>query len=168
MANQNQTSSLIGVNLSSSDATALFALGTRVNASDGCVYQYCEATSTFITGEFVLMNPASTAKTLLTSLLTANSEGVNIAVAQNIINQGEFGWFAAQGRNLYLLCTGTCTAGGELGFGFSANSGRLQNAGAVGVGQTVLGVYVTTSASTATQSVAIGTLTWPRSVLMNG
>lgn len=166
MANQVPTSSLIGANLSGSDATALFALGTRINASDGTVYQYCEATSTFITGELVLLNPASTAKTLLTSLLTANAEGVNIAAAQNIINQGEFGWFAAQGRNLYVLCTGTCTAGGESGFVFSANSGRLQSGAAGGVGNTCLGVFITTSASTATASVAVATLTWPRSVLM--
>lgn len=168
MANQNQTSSLIGVNLSSSDTTALFALGTRVNASDGSVYQYCEATSTFITGELVLMNPASTAKTLLTSLLVTNPEGVNIAAAQNIINQGEFGWFATQGRNLYLLCTGTVTAGGTEGPAFSANSGRLQNAPAVGAGATAFGIYITTSASTATQSVAVGTLTWPRSASAPG
>ena len=158
-------SSLIGANFASSDATALFALGTTANGTDGTNFQYCEATSTFITGELVLLNPASTAKTLLTSLLTGNAEGVNIGAAQNIINQGEFGWVATKGRNLYVLCTGTVTAGGETGGAFSANSGRLQNAAAVGVGQTCLGLFITTSASTATASVAIATLTWPRSVI---
>ena len=160
------TSSLIGANIGSSDTTALFSLGTTVNTNDGGRYTYCEATSTFVTGELVLLNPTSTAKTLLTSLLTANAEGVNVGVAQNIINQGEFGWFATQGRNLYVLCTGTCTAGSEIGVVFSANSGRFQNALVGGVGNTCLGVFVTTSASTAAQSVAIATLTWPRSVLM--
>ena len=159
-------SSLIGANLSASDATALFALGTRINTTDGGVYQYCEATATFITGELVLLYPASTAYTLLTASLTANANGVNIAAVQNIINQGEFGWFATQGRNLYVLCTGTVTAGGEAGVVISANSGRFQNAPAGGVGNTCLGVFITTSASTATASVAVATLTWPRAVLM--
>ena len=166
MANQTAVSSLIGANLSSSDTTALFALGTRINSTDGGVFQYAEATSTFITGELVLLNPTSTAKTLLTALLTAGTQGINIAAAQNIINQGEFGWFATQGRNLYILCTGTCTAGSELGFGFAANSGRLQSVAAVGVASTALGFFITTSASTATESVAVGTLTWPRAVTM--
>lgn len=166
MAQQTVNSSLIGANLSSSDTTALFALGTTVNTTDGGVYQYAEATSTFVTGELVLMYPASTAYSLLTARLTANANGVQIAAAQNIINQGEFGWFAIKGRNLYVLCTGTVTAGGETGVAFSANSGRFENAAAAGVGQTCLGVFVTTSASTATQSVAVATLNWPRSVLM--
>ena len=166
MANQVSNGSLIGCNLSNSDTTAQFALGTSVNATDGATYQYAEATATFITGELVFINPAGTAKTLLTASLTANADGVALAAAQNIINQGEFGWFATQGRNLYVLCTGTVTAGGETGVALSANSGRLQNAAAAGVGQTLLGIFVTTSASTATQSVAVATLTWPRSTLM--
>ena len=166
MATQTVVSSLIGANLSSSDATALFGLGTAVNTTDGGTYQYCEATSTFITGELVFVSPAGTAKTLLTASLTANTDGVMLAAAQNIINQGEFGWFATRGRNLYVLCTGTLTAGSEIGVVLSANSGRLQNALAGGVGNTLLGIFVTTSASTATQSVAVATLTWPRSTLM--
>ena len=109
------TSSLIGANFGNTDTTALFALGTLSEGTNGQTVQYVEATSTFITGEFVLINPAGTAKTLLTSLLTANAEGYEIGIAQGIISQGEFGWVARNGRNLYVLCTGTVTAGGEAG-----------------------------------------------------
>ena len=159
-------SSLIGANFGASGTTALFALGTSASGTDGTSWQYCEATATFVTGELVFVNPAGTAKTFLTASLTANAEGVMIAAAQGIISQGEFGWFAGRGRNLYVLCTGTVTAGGETGVVLSANSGRLQNGLAGGVGNTLLGIFVTTSASTATQSVAVATLTWPRSTLM--
>lgn len=159
------TSSLLGANFNNSDSTALFALGTLVEATNGQTVQYVEATSTLITGELVLINPAGTAKTLLTANLTANAEGYEIGAAQNIINQGEFGWVARNGRNLYVLATGTLTAGSEVGLGFSANSGRLESQPAVGVGQTAFGIYVTTSASTATASVAVATLTWPRPAL---
>ena len=158
-------SSLIGANFAASGTTQLFALGTNALGTDGTEWQYCEATSTFITGEFVLLNPASTAKTLLTSLLTANAEGYDIGASQGVITQGEFGWVAKRGRNLYVLCTGTVTAGGETGVAFSANSGRLENALAAGVGQTAFGIHVTTSASTGTASVAVATLTWPRNVI---
>ena len=170
MAQQTVVSSLIGCNLSSSDTTALFALGTRVNTTDGGVYQYAEATSTFITGEIVILNPAGTAKTMLTALLASggNADGLAFGFAQNIINQGEFGWFAIQGRNMYVLCTGTVTAGVGDGVGFSANSGRLQNAPVVAVAHTAFGIFITTSASTATQSVAVATLTWPRAVPTGG
>ena len=156
-------SSLIGASLTSSDATALFALGTLADATDGR-YQYVEVTSTLITGELVLILPTGTAKALVTAELTGGSQGQWIGVAQGQINQSEFGWVATQGRNLYVLCTGTVTALGSGGPAFSANSGRLQNAAAVGVGATAFGIWITTSASTATASVARATLTFPRSV----
>ncbi len=159
-------SSLLGANFAAGGTTQLFALGTSADGTDGTSWQYCEATSTFITGELVFLNPAGTAKTLLTASLTANAEGVMLAAAQGVISQGEFGWFVTRGRNLYILCTGTVTAGSEIGVVLSANSGRLQNALAGGVGNTLLGIFVTTSATTAAASVAVATLTWPRSVLM--
>lgn len=157
------TSSLIGANLNSSDATALFALGTVVNTTDGGVYQYVEATSTLITGALVLIKPTGTGKVLTTAQLTGGSQGQLIAVAQAQINQSEFGWVAMRGQNLYILCTGTVTALASGGAAFSTNSGRLQNAAACGVGSTAFGIWVTTSASVAAASVARATLTFPHS-----
>ena len=158
-------SSLIGANFGATGDTKLFALGTRAQGTDGSVWEYVEATSTFITGEIVMLQPTGSAHTLTTAKLTAYAPGNDFAVSQGIISQGEFGWVAKQGRNLYILCTGTVTAGGETGVAFSANSGRLENAAAAGVGQTALGIFITTSASTATASVAVATLTFPRSVI---
>jgi hypothetical protein len=159
-------SSLIGANLASSDSTALFALGTTVDTTDGGLYQYVQATSTLNTGQWCVISSVGSAYLGQTARLTANAEGIMLAWAQGLINQSEYGWVATRGRNLYIMCTGTCTAGSELGFGFSANSGRLQSIAAVGAANTVLGVFITTSASTATQSVAVGTLSWPRAVTM--
>lgn len=164
MALQTINSSLIGANLNASDSTALFALGTVADTTDGGRYQYVEATSTLITGALVLILPTGTAKVLTTAQLTGGSQGQVIAAAQAQINQSQFGWVAMQGRNLYVLCTGTVTALASGGAAFSANSGRLQNAAAVGVGATAFGIWITTSASLAAASVARATLTWPQSV----
>lgn len=167
MAQQTATSSLIGANFSSNDSTALFALGTQAMGTNGSIYEYVCATATLNTGQLCYVNPAGSALMLLTASLTANANGLQIAAAQNIIDQAQYGWVAVHGQNLYVMCTGTVTAGGETGVALSANSGRLVNAAAAGVGATLLGIYITTSASTGTASVAVGTLVWPRGVLMS-
>ena len=167
MANQTPTSRLIGANFSSNDSTMLFALGTQANGTNGALYEYVCATATLNTGQLCFINPAGSAQMLQTASLTANANGLQIGAAQNIIDQGNYGWVAVHGQNLYVMCTGTVTAGGENGVAFSANSGRPQNAPACGVGATCFGIYITTSASTATASVAVATLVWPRGVLMN-
>jgi hypothetical protein len=165
MANQTPVSSLIGANLSATDSTALFALGTVCNTDDGARYEYVEATATFITGELVLVNPAGTAKTLISSLFTANADGYDIAACQGLLNQGEFGWVAKQGRNLYVLCTGTITAGNNTGVGLGANSGRLVVGALAGVGETIFGIFLTSSTpTTGGQNATQATLTWPRMV----
>ena len=158
-------SSLIGANLASSDSTALFALGTTVDTTDGGLYQYVQATATLNTGSWCVISSVGSAYMGMTSRLTANAEGVMLAWAQGLINQSEYGWVATRGRNLYIACTGTCTAGSEVGFAFTT-AGRIWSQPAAGAGNSMLGVFITTSASTATASVAVGTLTWPRSVMM--
>ena len=158
----NATSSLIGVDLSGlGGTTQLFALGTPALGSGGSEWQYVEATATFVTGEIVLVNPTGTAKTLISSLLTAGTEGYEIGFAQNLINQGEFGWIARRGRNLYVLVTGTLTAGSDNGVALGANSGRLV-AGTAG-GNTIFGVWLTQSVSASgVNSVATAVMQWPR------
>lgn len=163
MATQN--SSLIGANLSgaASDATALFARGTRAAGTGDSVWEYLEATATFVTGEIVLAGVNGTAKTLISSLLTAYTEGYDIAFAQGVINQGEFGWFAKKGAGLYVLVTGTMTAGSDNGVALGANSGRLVN-GTAG-GNTIFGLWLTQSVSASgVRSVALAVMQWPRIV----
>jgi hypothetical protein len=157
-----QTSSLLGVSLSGiGDTTQLFALGTIANGTGGSNWEYVEATATFVTGEIVLINPTGTAKTLISSLLTAYTEGYDIGFCQNVINQGEFGWVAKHGRDLYVLVTGTLTAGSDNYLALGANSGRLV-AGTAG-GNTMFGVFLTESVSASgVRSVAKAVLQWPR------
>lgn len=157
-----QTSSLIGANLSgaASDATALFALGTVATGTEGSRWEYVEATSTFITGELVLVNPHGTAKTLISSILTANTDGYDLAAVQGLLNQGEFGWVAKQGRRLYVLVTGSHSAADNF-VALGANSGRLIRGTAGSIGMTMLGVFLTTGISGGASAIQ-ATLTWPR------
>lgn len=163
-----QVSSLIGANLNtaSSDATALFALGTVAIGTDGTRWEYVQATATFITGELVFISPNGTGKTLISSLFTLNADGYDIAACQGQINQGENGWVAKQGRKLYVLCTGTITlAGNAYGLGLGANSGRLIIGANAAVGETMFGIYLTSATPDPSgQVVTQATLTWPRHV----
>lgn len=161
-----QTSSLIGANLNgNSDATALFALGSVSTGTGGSIWEYVEATSTFVTGELVMVNPYGTAKTLITSKLTANADGYDYAAVQGLVNQGEFAWVAKKGHGLYILVTGTHTAGSDNGVALGPNSGRLVHSTNCGVGNTMFGVFITSSVSGAA-SVTSATLTWPRVVVV--
>jgi len=162
MANQTVVSSLIGANLSATGTTALFALGTMVNTDDGGQYEYVEATATYTTGQLVSLTPNGTAISFITANCIFTANGIDIGAFQGDISQGEFGWVAKKGRSLYVLCTGTIAASAQVGL--AAGGGRLQIASSVAVNHTLLGIYVTTSASTATASVATATLSWPRAV----
>jgi hypothetical protein len=160
-----QTSSLIGADLSGlGGSTALFALGSVASGTGGSEWQYVEATATFVTGEIVLVNPTGTAKTLISSLLTAGTEGYDIGFVQSLVNQGEFGWVAKRGRGLYVLVTGTLTAGSDNGLALGANSGRLV-AGTAG-GNTLFGVWLTTGISGGASAIQ-ATMQWPR-ILASG
>ena len=159
-------SSLIGANLNSSDATALFARGTTVVTTNGSRFEYVEASGTFTTGYMVMVSPGGTAFGYTTAMMTQGIAGVmgqDMAWVQGLINQSEFGWVAKQGRDLYVLCTGTLTAASTVGVAV-ASTGRLRSQPAGEVGSTLIGVYLTTSASVATASVAVATITWPAPV----
>lgn len=158
----NVISSLIGVDLSGAGGTTqLFALGTPSDGSNRSMWAYVEATATFVTGEIVLINQSGTAKTLISSLLTANTDGYDLGFCQNVISQGEFGWVARRGSDLYVLVTGTLTAASDNGLALGANSGRLVAGTAAGA--TLFGVVLTESVSASgVRSVAKAVLTWPR------
>lgn len=158
------TSSVLGASLVAPDTTKLFALGTRIHGTDDTWWEYVEATSTLTTGELCLVNPNGSALLATTALLAAPGvQGLDIGFPQFTISEGEFGFVAKQGRKLYVLCTGTIAAGTQVGVVFN---GRLGPNPAVG--QTMAGVHITTSASTAEASVAIATVTWPRWSLTSG
>ena len=159
-------SSVLGASLTSSDTTQLFALGTRINTTDGSTWEYVEATSTLTTGELCVINAAGSALLWTTALLAAPSVvGMRVGAPQFVISQGEFGFVATQGRNLYVLCTGTIAAGTGVAL---AEDGVLGAMAANAAGLTLAGIHITTSASTATASVAIATLTYPRALTTAG
>lgn len=165
----NQTSSLIGADLSGlGGSTQLFALGTPAFGDGGSEWCYVEVTSTLNTGKIVLINNAGTAKVLTSARFTAFASGMDIAFAQNQINQGEFGWVAKRGRGLYVLTSCSFTAGTyEAGYGIGANSGRLIAGTNIAAGNTMFGIWITSSVATADYAPGVPTLAvmqWPRMV----
>lgn len=159
-------SSLIGANLNTSDSTALFAVGTIAEATNGTRFEYVCCSGTFTTGYMVMVTPDGSAWAYTTAMMTQGIAGVagqDMGWIQGIVNQGEYGWAAKQGRDIYVLCTGTMTAASTVGVAV-ASTGRLRNQPSGEANSTLMGVYITTSASTATASVAVATITWPRPI----
>lgn len=160
-------SSVIGVDFNNPSSTALFGLGSEVLGNQGSEWTYCIATGTLSTGMIVTIMSAGTAYAVTTALINGGdvlltTGQLNFGAVQTAVPQGQFAWVARKGISLFVACTGTCTAGAE--YAFSANAGVMQNAPAAGVGQTARGIFLTTSASTATLSVAVGTLQYPRAI----
>ncbi len=154
------TSSQIGVDLNNASATQLFTLNNQVTGSDGSVWQYALSTAVLVTGQLVFIQPQGTAVPLSTGNIAASTAGLNIAVAQFAVSSSQYAFFAKQGTNLYLLCSGTVPPTTQLAF--SATSGALVTSLLAAVGNTAAGIYVTTSASTAGLSCAVGIVTFPR------
>lgn len=155
------TSSTLGVDLNNSSTTAVFGLNTKVSGSDNSEWQYVIATGTLTTGMCVYINTAGTAAAFTTAQLNnAITGALDLGWTQFQLRQGEYGFVAKRGTNLYIATTGTCPAGIPLGF--APTAGLLCTSLLVAVGQTAAGIFLTTSASTATAAVAVGILTFPR------
>jgi len=155
------TSSLLGASFTSSDSSALFALNQKALGSDNSEWQYVIATGTLTTGMCVYINTAGTAAAFTTAQLNSSVTGaLDLGFAQFTMAQGSYGFVAKRGTNMYVLCSGTVPGGAAVGFGPIA--GALVTSLLAAVGQTAAGIFITTSASTATQSVATAILTYPR------
>lgn len=160
-------SSTIGVDFNNPSSTALFGLGTEVLGNQGSEWTYCVATGTLSTGMIVSIFSGGTAYAVTTALINGGdvlltTGQLNMGAVQTLVPQGQFAWIARKGISLYVACTGTCTGGAE--YAFSPTAGVIQNAPAAGVGVTARGIFLTTSASTATLSVAVGTLQYVRPI----
>ena len=163
----NQTSSLIGVDLSGAGgSTQLFALGTMAMGDQASIWQYVQVTSTLVTGTVVNINSAGTAKVMMTAMLTGVGTGVQLGFAQSLVNQSEFAWVALHGKALYVLTSASLTAStNDTLVGFGANSGRLVPSTAASVGATAFGIYILSSVGTADFTAGvptIATIVWPR------
>ena len=161
-------SSLIGVDFNNPSSTALFALGTEDLGTQASEWTYCVATGTLTTGQLVAIFPSGTAYAFTTALLnggdTAGTTGnLNLGAIQTNCVQGNFAWVARKGVDLYIATTGTIPLATNVGF--SPTAGAICTALLVAVGQTAAGIFITTSASTATAATAKATLQYPRAMV---
>jgi len=162
----NVTSSMIGVDFNNPSSTALFGLGTECLGSQASEWTYCIATGTIVTGQIVSIFPLGTAYAVTTALIAggdvAGTTGnLNFGAVQTLVPQGQYAWVARKGVGLYVATTGTVP---PTYVGFAANAGVLSTALAVAVGNTAAGIFITTSASTATLATALATLIFPRAI----
>ena len=161
-----QTGSMIGVDLNNPSSTALFTLGTRVTGSDNSEWEYVLATGTLTTGMMAWVNTLGTAQCFGTSQIsTIATGGADFGFAQYTLTQGQYGWIAKSGTNLYILCSGTVPGGAAVGLagaGAQGATGALCTAGLVAAGFTAAGIFITTSATVTGLSVATGIVTFPR------
>ena len=109
-------SSLIGANLTRYTTTAEFALGTTVNATDGSIYQYVQASENISQyGVVAIYGKTQTVRLLETSI--ANAAGVlnarAVGFAQTSIASAAYGWVARQGKVIFQVAD-DCAAGVRL------------------------------------------------------
>jgi hypothetical protein len=142
------TSSVIGVNLTRTDTTALFPVGTIVNLSDGSQAMYVQATTSALsTFAAVSIDPAGLA-TMLTTTNAATSP--RIGFAQVSIATGAFGWVQLGGT---VLVNAAAQCAPSVPLYTTATPGTLDDA-IVSAGY-VHGVIITTSISNATAITAV-------------
>ncbi len=157
------TSSMIGVDLNNPSSTALFAVGTKVFGSNDSEWEYCVATGTLTTGMLCQVSPSGTAIACTTAILNTNNPNVgDIVFPQFTVPQGQYAFMATRGKSLYVYCTGTIPPTVQLGL--SPTAGAIITAAAVAAGQTLAGIMLEVSASTATLSIQTATIQWPRFV----
>jgi len=109
-------SGLIGANLTAYSTTAQYALGTTVNANDGSVYQYVQASENISQyGVVAIYGKTQTVRLLETSI--ANAAGVlnarAVGFAQTSIASAAYGWVARMGKVIFQVAD-DCAAGVRL------------------------------------------------------
>lgn len=122
------TDGTIGANMTSSDTTARFALGTRVVSTDGQVLVYITATAAIAQYDFVGIDEDFSASGVTKAIADA---GWRIGVCQYAIASGEYGFAVVQGANvlgnLLTLCAAdkslfTCATTGALDDGSASQT----------------------------------------------
>lgn len=106
------TSPIVTPDLTSTDTTARVPVGTMVQASDGSLAMYVQATSTIAQYNFVIIiNTSSAAGASIgcvpvTTTNAATSQ--RLAVAQTAIASSSYGWVYLSGNNLRGMCAVAC------------------------------------------------------------
>ena len=159
-------SSLLGIDFNNPSTTALFALNSQAIGSNDSMFQYCIATGTLTTGQIVQISILGTAIAVTTAILNAATVSMDIGIAQYTVAQGSYAWIAKRGQSLYVQCTGTIPP--TVGVGLAPTAGTLITSLLVAVGQSMAGIFLEASASTATLSIQTCTLQWPRFIAVGG
>ena len=138
------TSSLIGANLTRTDTTAMFPLGTLINLSDGGQAMYVKASTSALSTYAAVSIGAGGIATMLTTTVAASAPGP-IGFAQTSIATSNYGWVQLGGRPLINLAT-NCD---DLVPLFTTSTAGVLDDATVTAGF-IFGVYGTTTISNAT------------------
>lgn len=143
------TSSVIGVNLTRVDASALFPVGTIVNLSDGGQAMYVQSTTSALSTYAAVSIGANGLATMLTT--TNAEESPRIGFAQTSIGTGQFGWVQLGGQVLVNLAA-QCADFVPL---FTTGTAGVLDDATITAGY-VMGLINTTTISNATASTCLG------------
>lgn len=167
-------SSTIGVDLNTTSATQLFALGTVVKGQGGSEWVYVEARTAVTAFKAVLINATFTCgMASVTEVIQQTATHGRIGWAQVAFAAGEFGWVPVNGHGLYIMTTGsnTLSASGVpvclCGSGVSTGMASMV-ATATGTLQGVTIIAHGSGGQTATATAAQAILSWPRVVAPSG
>ena len=151
------TSSLIGANFNTTGSTALFALRTVADGTEGTKWMYVHSNTAHTTGQIVGINSVGTA--VNASTLSATSGTLDFGFVGSVAwTAGDYGWVCTKGL-AYVQCSGTTVPNTQLYI--AGSPGALSTTAGSG---TMLGIELVASASTASLVVTTAILTWPRSV----
>lgn len=155
MANFYQTGSTLGVNLNATNATAQFALGTRIPGSDGTTWVYVQAAGAIEAFDVCTVDEDfQCAAAEIANAMT----GSQLAFAQIAFADDEYGWVPLNGGgNLLVTVSAHSTLNTVLYIG--TVSGHLSTTGS---SATVVGVAIQTANSTSTNATPEIIATWPR------
>lgn len=138
-------SSLIGVNLTRTDTTALFPLGTVVNLNDGGQAVYVKASTSALSTYAACLIQAGNIAIMLTTTNAGTAPGGRIGFAQTSIATSAYGWVQTGGAPLCNLAT-NCD---DLVPLFTTSTAGVLDDATVTAGY-IYGVYGTTTISNAT------------------
>jgi len=141
-------SSLIGVNLTRTDTTAVFPLGTLVNLSDGGQAMYVKASTSALSTFGACLIGANGIAMLLTTTNAAaapGGAGVRVGFAQVSIATSNYGWVQTGGSPMVELAT-SCAQSVPL---FTTSTAGVLDDATITAGY-LAGCFLQTTISTAT------------------
>jgi hypothetical protein len=136
------TDGILGPGFAQEDSSAKHTLGTRVQGTDGTIWQYCLAGEAIAAYDCVAIDEDHTMKKMTKALA---DDGHRPGFAQMAFTNAYYGWVAIHGSNINVTVLGSCAADAALYT--SATSGALDDSA---TSQTEIhGLVIVASAATA-------------------